>query len=728
MTPLAAVTALLLALLLALPVQRAAADEGMWMIQSLEGIYPKMKAEGLKLPLDAIYNEAAPALADAVVAVDGGMGTGSMISDEGLMITNHHVAFSDICALSTPEHNYLETGFWARTRDEEIPVAGKSVWFLRKVLDVTREAQALRAEMQAAGRWNAMSMRRLYAEMENRYKKDSPYEVSCASMWSGKRFYLYFYEIFRDVRLVGTPPVTIGAFGGDVDNWGWPQHKGDFTLYRVYAAPDGTPAAYSADNVPYKPRRVLPVATQGVHEKDFTMVMGFPGRTNRYASSYAVAERETVRNPIVVENRHERMEILQRHMNRDPKVRMKYSDAYFGLSNFADLAKWESKCLRRYRVADIKRAEERRMMAWIEADSARKAAYGDVLEALERGYAARCCAQRSLNYFREAWLGPSQALLTANRVSSYLAKLDRLKIDTFDIRSKDGAGVIAHGRRMARNYDAATDRDLFARMAVSFTANVPREMWGEALSRMYDAVGGDAERMACEAFDASFCSDPERFAAYFARNRSVAEIRRDPLVALTESVRVQRFSGEVDRAEKRACARVGRTEARYAEALYAFREAEGEAQYPNANSTMRLSYGTVEPVSPMDGVHYDARSTVRGYVEKYNPAQYEFRVDERMRQLIEARAWGRWGEKGELYVNFLTDNDITGGNSGSPVLDARGRLVGLAFDGNRESMAADLYFQPDHARTVCVDIRFVLWVIEHYAGAGYLLDELRFAK
>ncbi len=719
-------TALLLVLVLLM--QTAAADEGMWMIQSLGGIYPRMKAEGLKLPVDAIYNEAAPALADAVVAVDGGMGTGSMISDEGLMITNHHVAYSDICALSTAEHNYLETGFWARTRDEEIPVAGKSVWFLRKVLDVTDEAQALRAEMQAAKRWNGMSMRRLYADLENRYKQDTPYEVSCASMWGGKKFYLYFYEIFRDVRLVGTPPVTIGAFGGDVDNWGWPQHKGDFTLYRVYASPDGKPAPYAAENVPYRPRRVLTIATHGVHEKDFTMVVGFPGRTHRYASSYAVEEREKVRNPIVVCNRHERMDILKGHMNRDPQVRMKYSDAYFGLSNFADLAKWETKCLRRYGVAEVRRAEEGRMMAWIESDSARRAAYGDVLEALKRGYASRCCAERNLNYFREAWLGPSEALLTANRLSSYLGKLDRLKIDTLDVRSKDAASVIANGKRLRRNYDAATDRDVLARMMVNFTANVPREMWGEALGRMYDAAGGDAERMAREAFDASFCTDADRYAAYFAENRSVAEIRRDPLVALTESVRVQRFTGEVDRAEKKACARVGRTEAHYAEALYAFREAQGVAQYPNANSTMRLSYGTVEPVSPMDGVHYDARSTVQGYLEKYNPTEYEFRVDERMRQLIEAKTWGRWGEKGELYVNFLTDNDITGGNSGSPVLDARGRLIGLAFDGNRESMAADLYFQPDHARTVCVDIRFVMWVIEHYAEAGYLLDELKFGK
>ncbi len=713
-------------LLLVLTAPFAAADEGMWMIQQLP--VRQMKDCGAKIPADAIFRDGAPVLAGAVVAIDGGVGTGSMISHEGLLITNHHVAYSDICALSTPEHNYLETGFWARTHADELPVTGKTVSFLRRVEDVTAEATELRAQMEAAGRWGSMGMRRLYADLEKRHAAETPYEASCAAMWGGRKFYMYYYEVYRDVRLVGAPPASIGAFGGDIDNWGWPQHKGDFALYRVYADRDGHPADYSPDNLPLDPAQVLTVATGGVHDGDCTMVIGFPGRTSRYTSSYGIAERQEVKNPIVVTDRHARMEVLKRRMERSPEVRMKYSDAYFSLSNFADLAKWENTCLRRFDVAEKRRAEERELAAWIAADSGRTAAYGDLLPSLEQGYAARREAVRHLNHFRESWLGPSEALLVGNRISSYLARLDRLKCDTLDIGSKDASGVRSNSNRLRRNYDAATDRELLARMLVCFTDSVPRNLWGDGLREMYDAAGGDAARMAYEAFDRSICSDAKRFDAYFAQNRAVAEIRRDPLVRLTESVPIHRFVGAVDRVEKTSGHLISRLESRYQQALYAFREAQGQPQYPNANSTMRLTYGRVRPVHPSDGMHCDARSTIAGYTEKYDPSRYEFRVDDRMRNLIAAGTWGRWGEKGTLPVNFLTDNDITGGNSGSPVLDKRGRLVGLAFDGNRESMACDLYFHPEHARTVCVDIRFVLWVIEQYADAGYLLDEITFAR
>lgn len=739
-----------LALLLAVP--QLFADEGMWLMTDLGKIYPRMRAEGLKLKPAAIYNETLPALADAVVAVDGGMGTGSMISDEGLMITNHHVAYSDICALSTEEHNYLETGFWARTRSEEIPVPGKTVSFLRRIEDVTAEVEAIKERLKSEGKWGPMSMRRVYAEIEKKYAATTDCEVSCMAMWGGKSYQMFYYDVYRDVRLVGAPPVSIGAFGGDYDNWGWPQHKGDFALYRVYADRDGHPADYSTENVPLHPRRVLSIATGGVHDGDFQMILGFPGRTNRYASSFAIDEKQHVKNPIVVENRQERMAIIRRHMEQDPRVRMAYSDAFFSLSNYADYAKWETRCLQRFDVSSIRRAEEARLQAWIDADSARRAQYGDLLDYLARGYAGRRDAERALNYYREAWLGPSEALLTANRVSSYLGKLIRTHRDSLRLGEKDAAGVRNAAFRLRKDYDPATDRDLFARMAVNFTANVPREMWGDALVRMYEAAGCDADRMAREAFDASFCSTAERFDAYFSRNRSVEEILRDPLVALTESVPVQTFTRCVDRAEAKSCCGWGegrgkghgagqgkgrnkmggnylaRLESAYASVLYDFRASEGKLQYPNANSTMRLTYGTVGPVSPADGIHYDSRSTTAGYLEKYNPGQYEYRVDDRLRQLLAARDWGRWGEKGILYVDYLTNHDITGGNSGSPVLDARGRLVGLAFDGNRESMAGDVWFHPELAKTVCVDIRYVMWVIEKYAGATWLLDELKFEK
>ena len=705
-----------------------AADEGMWPIHRLEEVYPAMRAEGLKLRAEEIYDERTASLAAAVVAVDGGMGSGSMISDEGLMITNHHVAYGDICALSTPARNLLETGFWARTRGEEIPVAGKTVWFLRRVVDVTAEALAIRGRLEAEGKWGVMGNRRLSRELEASYGGRTDCEVSCVSMWGGRRYLMYFYDIYRDVRLVGVPPVTIGAFGGDADNWSWPQHKGDFTLYRVYAAPDGRPAGYSPENVPLRPHRVLPISTGGVGEGDFTMVVGYPGRTNRYESSFAVVEKRTVRNPVVVKSRRDRMEIIRGRMERSPEVRMAYSDAYFNLSNYADCARWENKCLYRFGVAERRRAEEAAMQRWIEADSSRRAEYGTLLADLERGYAARRDAERDLCYFRETWLGPSQALLAANRVVSYLGRLERTGRDTLRPADEDARSVVEGYRRLCDGYNPATDRDLLARSMASFTASVPRGLWGAALRELFDAAGGDADRMAREAFDASFCADAERYRIRMSADVAAAELLRDPLVALAGSVQVRSFTGAVAEAERRAGVDVSHEEARYGRLLCDFRASTGRAQYPDANSTMRLSYGTVEAVAPSDGVHYDARSTAAGYSEKCDPDTYEYRVDDRMRRLVASGDWGRWGEKGVLYVDFITDNDITGGNSGSPVLDARGRLVGLAFDGNRESMAGDVWYHPELARTVCVDIRFVMWVIEKYAGATWLLDELTFER
>ncbi len=714
---------------LILAMQTTLADEGMWMIQNVgKSAYPAMRKGGLKLKVEEIFNEQSPALHDAVVAVDGGMGTGSIISKDGLMITNHHVAYSDICALSTPEHNYLEDGFWAKNRAEEIPVSGKTVSFLRKAIDVTAEVQQLRNEMKAAGKWGPMSMRKIYSTMEARYDKLNPsYQAWCSSMWSGRMYVIFLYEVYRDVRLVGAPTVHIGAFGGDYDNWSWPQHKGDFALYRVYGK-DNKPADYSADNTPISPRKYLSVSTAGVNNNDFTMVVGFPGRTNRYASSFNVGEKQRVKNPSIIQNRHCRMEIIKKHMEADPKVRMLYSDKYFNLSNYADYAKWENICFRRFDVVGVRAAEERQMQEWIESQDTLKAKYGTMLADMKRGFEARRDAAKARVYFQEAWLGPSEALLTANRIVSTLGRCQRAHQDSLIVGSAESKSIMGHTGYLKKEYEPATDREIFAKMMKNFTDTVPREMWGKHLAKQYDAFKGDAEALAYKTFDESFCGYEERFVKYFSQNRALVDILKDPMVLIVRSVGMQRFPKAVEAAERRAQCNLDNLESLYTECLYEFRAAKGMVQYPNANSTMRLTYGKVEPIRPSDGVFYDWYSTIDGYTEKCDPESYEFRVDERMRSLIEAKDWGRWGKDGRLNVNFLTNLDITGGNSGSPVMNAKGELVGLAFDGNRESMAGDTYFNPEMARCVCVDIRFVLWVMDKYAGASYLVDEMKLAK
>ena len=705
----------------------ARADEGMWLVHLLDKIYPQMRAEGLRLKPGEIFNSERAALCDAVVAVDGGMGSGSMISEQGLMITNHHVAYSDICALSTPEHNYLEDGFWARSAAEELPVKDKTVMFLREVEDVTAEAVAMRERMKAEGRWNVMGSRRLAADVEKLHEREG-LEVSCVAMWGGEMYLLFYYEVYRDVRLVGAPPARIGAFGGETDNWGWPQHKGDFALYRVYADADGRPADYSPANRPLKPRKVLKISTRGVHDGDFAMVIGFPGRTRRYGSPQAVEEKLEMKNPIIEQCRHERMEIIRRNMERDSLVRMAYSDSYFNLSNYADYARWENICLRRYDVVSHRRREAAEIGRWIESDPERMREYGDLQTALQNVYAARRKAATTLTWYQESWLGPCRTVIVANRLASSSPRLLREGVDTLRTGSRDWKTVQTSIASLSENYDAATERELFIRCGSNFLREVPRDMWGDWLSKTYDSYGGDSERLLADCFDHSFCRTAESYEQFFATDRAVNDILADPLVAMTASVGVHPFTQGVRKAELQAGIAADEAESAYRRAQYRYREALGVAQYPDANSTMRLTYGRVCGLTPADGIVYSSRSTTAGYPEKYDPGNYDFRPDSRIESLTAAADWGRWGERGRMYVDFLSDNDITGGNSGSPVLNGRGELTGLAFDGNRESMAGDVWFHPELSRTVSVDIRYVMWLIEKYAGAGYLLEEMQFAK
>ncbi len=716
-------------LLIALLPLSAAADEGMWLVNTFQhSIYPQMKKTGLKLKANEIYNEQSPALCNAIVAINDGMGTGSVISENGLIITNHHVAYGDIHALSTPEKNYLEQGFWARQRSEELPVKGTTVTFLRKVLDVTEEAKTLRSDLEKAGQLGLFGTRKIFGMLEKKYGEGSPYEVACSSMWRGEQYLLFFYETYRDVRLVGAPPVTIGAFGGEQDNWGWPQHKGDFALYRVYGDKEGKPADYAADNQPIKPIKVLRVATSGVHDNDYAMVIGFPGRTNRYMSSCAVREKEYVTNPIVIKSRRDRLNILKKHMEADPKVRLFYSDKYFNISNYADYAKWENICLRRYDVIGIRAAEERELAAWIEADTARQNQYGALLESLKRGYSCRTAAIRNKCYYQEAWISPSDVLMTANRLGTLIGRMEREKIETVKADDENFLSVKLNTRRMMKDFDLETDKEVFTHMMQSFTDSVPHALWGKQLDEMYKRFKGDVPALVDYAYANTCCTSLEKLCAWFETPRTAADILSDPMAALAYSVSSRRFGDMVKKADKKAGCETDKIESDYIHAIYAMRSSKGIPQYPDANSTMRITYGTVGDIRPSDGVHYDYRTTIAGYTEKYNPEDYEFRVDDRMRTLIAAKAWGRWGEKGTLYVNFLTNNDITGGNSGSPVLNGRGDVIGLAFDGNRESMSGDIYFHPTNFKTVCVDIRFVMWVIDQYAGAENLIDEIKFVK
>ena len=650
----------LLAAALLLCALSAFADEGMWMIQTIDRTLEKrMRAAGLKLDGKMIYDEEKESLSDAVVALSFSC-TGSMISRDGLMITNHHCAYSDIHALSTLDHNYLEDGFWAMNREEELPVKGQAVYFLKKVFDVTPEVDRLRDSLDVASR--PMAMRRVYKLLEDKYSLiyAGQGELICSSYYNGNKYYMALYQVYRDVRLVAAPPVSVASFGGDTDNWEWPQHKGDFAIYRIYTAPDGSPAEYSPDNVPMHPRKVLKISQNGLSDGDFTMVIGYPGRTNRYASSYAVEEIVQVQNPIQATFRLDQMKIIDKWMNEDVAVRLKYADRYFSLSNVQEIREGEIYCYNRFGVVEAKRAEEQRLQKWL--------GNSDLIYRLGEKYDDVAGINQQIVYFQETIVRGTNLFRYANALSR---------------------GDSAIVKRELAQLDMRVERDLLRYSLNQFFKYVRPVYWGDYLTDLHTRYKGDVDAMLNEIFDGHLYE------------------------ALT-SCRITSFNQRRDQIE--AGVSKNSLEKEFKDAVYRMKLSRKEPMYPDANSTMRITYGKVRPLQPRDAISIAARTCSEGILEKYNADDYEFTLKADFRELLEKNR--------NIPVNFLTDNDITGGNSGSPVLNARGELVGLAFDGNKESLAGDTYFVEAMNRCICVDIRYVLWILRTYAHMDPLLAEI----
>ncbi|MBQ6957173.1 MAG: S46 family peptidase [Bacteroidales bacterium] len=637
------------------------ADEGMWMINTIDRMLEKrMKATGLKLDGKMIYDEEKESLSDAVVALAFSC-TGSMISPDGLMITNHHCAYSDIHALSTLDHNYLEDGFWAMNRADELPVKGQAIYFLKKVFDVTGEVMRLRDSLDVAH--HPMAMRRVYKLMEDKYAAFYPDqgELICSSYYNGNQYYMALYQVYRDVRLVAAPPVCIASFGGDTDNWEWPQHKGDFAIYRIYTAPDGSPSEYAPENVPLHPKKILKIAQNGLKDGDFTMVIGYPGRTNRFASSYAVEEIVQVQNPIQAQFRMDQMKILDKWMNEEADIRLKYADRYFGLSNVQEIREGEIYCYNRFGVVEAKRTEEQQLQKWL--------GNSDLIYRLGQKYEDVAGINQQIVYFQET-------LVRGTNLHRYANALSR------------GDTVLA--QKELKSLDMRVERDLLRYSLRQFYKYVHREYWGAYLTQVYDRCGGDVDAILRDVFEGGHI--------------------RDALI----SCRITGFNEKRDKIE--AGESKNDLERQYKNAVYQMKQAKHQLMYPDANSTMRITYGKVRAIQPRDAVSLASKTSTAGILEKYDPDDYEFTLKPEVRELLEKHP--------DIPVNFLTDNDITGGNSGSPVLNAKGELVGLAFDGNKESLAGDTYFVDAMNRCICVDIRYVLWLLREYAHADTLLSEI----
>ena len=732
---------------------KASADEGMWLIHTINAaLEKKMQERGLELSAGEIYNADAPgaSVADAIVSMEFGC-TGSMISENGLLITNHHCAYGDVHALSTPEHNYLEEGFWAMRSDEEINIKDKSVWFLKKVIDVTEEVEELKRQHEAEGK--VLGSRKLSYVMERKYAKDTDLEPWFASMWSGSKYYIALYKVYKDVRLVAAPPVSSAAFGGDIDNWEWPQHKCDFAMYRVYTAPDGSPAVYSKENVPYRPERILPISLDGYKEGDYTMILGYPGRTNRYSTSFETRFNETLKLPISNGLRGKQMDIINGWMNQDPDIRLKYSDYFFSLSNVQELYSGEVLCYGRFNVADRKAELEKELQEWIDASPERKSRWGDLLPRLEKAYTDVRDAERNIGYYRETLIRGTRLTRIIGKTRQYrdqVLKINKIKptkkaemvngaltptkgpseaevkcFNTFLFKGKDIPSVTEGLLKEYQNIDLRVEKDLFRFCVESFLENVDSDMIGAFHKELLDRYGRDYDAIAGYLWDNSFLTDMTRLNTFLDTEHTVSEYLADPFFRFFDDVEILTFNNRIQEAEGEN----DRTELdrEFVHALYQMREDKGIPQYPDANSTMRITYGTVRPVEPYDGVFCDWKSTAKGMIEKYDPASYEFNLSDRQYLLYKQGDWGRWGcgpDGKTMYVNFLTDNDITGGNSGSPVLNSKGELIGLAFDGNKESLANDRMCVDGYNMCICVDIRYILWTLDRYAGMTRIIEEL----
>ncbi|MCL2098075.1 MAG: S46 family peptidase [Bacteroidales bacterium] len=716
---------LVIAALLLIPLSLTA-DEGMWLVQLLEeNLMRQMKAKGLALDAKEIYNEEGQSIAGAIVSLDFSC-TGSMISDKGLMITNHHCAYDDIHKLSTPEKNYLEQGFFAITQKDEIPIPGKSVYFLRKVLDVTDEVRACKdSVVEARGGETAVTMRAVFSVIEKRYSaKDTTCTVSCAYMWRGLKYYLYFYEVYNDVRLVAAPPMSLAAFGGEADNWQWPQHKIDFTIYRVYSGKDGQPTEYAADNVPLKPRVTIPISTKGVDDGDFAMILGFPGRTGRYQTSYSVAQKRDITNPVSVSIRRARLDIMRKWMDADTLTRLNYADKFFGISNHEGYLAGETKCFRRFNVEGIKKAQEVQFRAWVAKDPVQRQQYGLALDNIEKSYQIQADIEKYLTYFRETLVTGSELITFANRLRPFKTALERSTIDsTLNAETTVYKNFIDYADKFYEKCDLRIEKEVLPVILRQFTANVPQKYWSPYLLQLHADHNGDAQSMADYLLSASFLPSKEKCMAYMNSRPSVSELLQDPIFLVASGISVLVFTNE-NKAELEALDMV-RSPALFTQGMYAMNIENGIPQYPDANATMRLTYGTVGGIAPSDAVQMKSKTTDKGYWEKYDPTDFEFHVQPKTMEMLAKKDFGRWAnEDGELNICFMSNNDITGGNSGSPVLNATGEIIGLAFDGNLESLAGDAYFDPEYNKCVNVDIRAVLWVLDKYAGLQYLLDEI----
>lgn len=708
----------LLAAALSLP---AVADEGMWLLPLLrQQKFPEMQALGLKLQDYDIYSPDSASLKDAVVIFGGGC-TGEIVSPDGLLLTNHHCGYGQIQQHSTLEHDYLTDGFWATTRDQELPNPGLTVTFIDKIEDVTDYVKAELEKDTDPNSMNFLSPKYLNglakARVGEKFLQDNPgTEVEIKAFYGGNVYYMFTKKIYSDIRLVGAPPSSIGKFGADTDNWMWPRHTGDFSVFRVYADANGNPAEYAETNVPLRPKRWFKISIKGVEEDDYAMMMGFPGRTNKYYTSWEVAERRDIDNAVRINIRNLRQEVMLDEMLKDPSVRIQYASKYAGSTNAYKNAIGSNWAINKRNFEQVKKEEQDRLIAWSQDND--ESDYPEALSTIEQIVSDR----KDLRF--RSWMLDEAILrgIEFTKVPSDIqAVSEALKgKDRSEQQKQVRMLEMAYHRFADKDYAPEVDKKIAKVMLKEYRRLVPAKSQPAYFALIDKKFKGDVDRFVDYLFDKSIYGSEENFDKFKTRP-SVKALEEDPMILFAKSVQEEKSDLNAALADFDAGYAIAHR--MYVKGLLAMYQ--DKANFPDANFSLRLTYGQVKGYSPRDADYYSCQTTLDGVMEKEDSTNWEFVVPARLKELYAAKDFGRYGmPNGKMPVAFSATTHSTGGNSGSPVLNANGELIGINFDRNWEGVGGDIQYLPDYQRSIIVDIRYVLFLIDKYAGAGYLLEEM----